>query len=320
MRATLIYNPHAGFGSWQETMSKVAEVWQAADWHVTLRPTEYAGHATLLAQQAAEAGHHLVIAAGGDGTLNEVANGLVHTPTAVALLPVGTGNSFARELGLTSPNLLEPHKLFEAAQQLLLGKGYQMDVGQLDSGRYWLLWVGTGADGYVIEQIEPRSKLFKRLGRGGYAAKGLLFLPGFTGMQGTITIDEKSYTGDFLLINISNCRLFGGGEFVLNAEGVLDDGQFEVWIFRGSEWPTLRLMRYILEMSLENHADDPKVERVFGRSIRITAEPPIGFHADGEPLGRTPLATVIHPRALRLVVPPSAPADLFRHPPIGWRE
>ena len=299
-------------------MGKVAEVWQAADWQVCLRPTEYAGHATVLARQAAEAGHQLVIAAGGDGTLNEVANGVVHTKTAVALLPVGTGNSFARELGLPSPNLIEPHKLFEAAQQLLLGKVYQMDVGQLNNGRYWLLWVGTGADGYVVEQIEPRSKLFKRLGRGGYAAKALLFLPGFTGMHGTVMVDGQSFTGDFLLINISNCRLFGGGEFVLNAEGVLDDGFLEVWLFRGSEWPTLRLMRYILEMSLENHAEDPKVERVRGRAVEITAVPAIGFHADGEPLGRTPLATVIHPRALRIVIPPSAPAGLFRHPSVGW--
>lgn len=298
-------------------MRKVAEVWKAAGWQTTLRPTEYAGHATILAREAAEAGHELVIAAGGDGTLNEVANGLVHTQTAVATLPVGTGNSFARELGLPSPTLLEPGNIFDASRLLIRGDIYQMDVGRLDNGRYWLLWVGTGVDGYVVEQIEPRSKLFKRLGRGGYAAKALLFLPGFTGIEGVVTIDDQPLAADFLVINISNCRLFGGGEFVLNAHGVLDDGLFEVWLFRGSDWPTLRLMRYILEMSLENHQEDPKVVMVRGRRISVTAEPSTGFHADGEPLGRTPFSCTIEPRALRILIPPSAPPGLFMHPKVG---
>lgn len=311
MKATLIYNPHAGFGSWHETMHKVAKVWQGYGWDVVLRPTDHAGHATELARAAADRGQGLVIAAGGDGTLNEVANGLVHSETAMALLPVGTGNSFARELGLLPPNLLEPHNILESSHLLAQGYRVQADVGRLDNGRYWLLWVGTGADGYVIEQVEPRSKLFKRLGRGGYAAKALFFLPGFAGVRASVTVDGESLSDDYLLINISNCRLFGGGEFLLNAHGVMDDGLFEVWLFKGREWPTLQLMRYILDVSLENHLNNPNVEMRRGRSITIHTQPVTGFHADGEPIGRTPFSTTVEPRALRLLIPHTADASLF---------
>lgn len=313
---TLIYNPHAGFGSWRETMGKVADLWNSRGWHITLQPTQRAQHATQLAQEAAAAGHQLVLAAGGDGTLNEVANGLAHTETILGLLPVGTGNSFARELGLPTPNLFEPYKLLQASEALMAGHVQQMDLGLSHNGRYWLLWAGTGADGYVIEQIEPRSKLFKRIGRAGYAAKALFFLPGFNGIRATVTIDDHlSITDDFLLITISNCRLFGGGEFTLNATGVLDDGLFEIWLFRGGDWPTLEVMRYILEVGLENHVNNPNVDLIRGRKVKITATPPTAFHVDAEPAGQTPFTCHIQPRALRLLVPPTAPKDLFEETP-----
>ena len=85
-----------------------SRIWQTLGWDVQVKPTEHAGHATELAQAAADAQHGLVFAAGGDGTLNEVANGLVHSETVLAPLPVGTANSFAKELCLPRPNFLRP--------------------------------------------------------------------------------------------------------------------------------------------------------------------------------------------------------------------
>lgn len=314
---TLIYNPHAGFGSWRETMRKVADLWNYHGWDITLQPTQRAHHATQLAKEAAAAGQTLVLAAGGDGTLNEVANGLAHTETILGLLPVGTGNSFARELRLPPPNLFEPYKLLEASEMLLAGNVQRMDLGYSHNGRYWLLWAGTGADGYVIEHVEPRSKLFKRIGRAGYAAKALFFLPGFAGIHATITIDDRPpITDEFLLINISNCRLFGGGEFTLNATGLLDDGLFEVWLFRGGDWPTLELMRYILEVGLENHVNNPRVDLIRAKKVTVTAVPPTAFHVDAEPSGKTPFTCQIHPQALRLLVPQTAPDGLFQESPL----
>ena len=87
-------------------MALIADFWRSQDWQVDIKPTEAAGHATVLAREASIAGHHMVIAAGGDGTLGEVTNGLAGSPTIMAPLPAGTANSFAKELLMPRPGLL----------------------------------------------------------------------------------------------------------------------------------------------------------------------------------------------------------------------
>lgn len=175
LQATLIYNPLAGPVSLAATLDLVADFWRERGWEVTVRPTEAPGHATTLAQEAAAAGHRLVLAAGGDGTLGEVANGLVGAETALAPLPVGTANSFAKELRLPLPGLWTRYRLLQACEALAAGKVQQMDVGyqrpqpdshEGDHGRYWLLWAGTGADGFVVNEVEPRPKWSKMLAGG----------------------------------------------------------------------------------------------------------------------------------------------------------
>ncbi len=311
-RATLIFNPHAGFGEWRQLVEKLVSFWQQQGWQVTLQPTTHSGHATELARSAAAAEHGLVFAVGGDGTLNEVANGLVNTETVLAFLPVGTANSFARELGAPRPNLLNPKWLLDASVTLAAGHIQRVDMGLCDNGRYWLLWASTGIDGFIVDRIEPRSKLFKRLGPAGYATKALLALPAFSGVQATVTVDDQTVSDDFLLINVSNCRMFAGGELRLNTYGVLDDGLFEVWLFRGHDWPDV--LRYTAAIGLEQHARDPKVQKIRGRRVSITTSTEAPYHLDGEPAGVTPFTCEIKPGVLRLLVPNTAPSHLFCKP------
>lgn len=313
-KATLIYNPHAGFGNRDASIRRASQFWQEQGLHVSIVPTIRAGHATELAHHAAAEGHGLVLAAGGDGTLNEVANGLANTETVLAPLPVGTSNSFAKELRMPRPNILEPYKLVDSSKTLLEGRIQQMDLGRCKIGnngveRYWMLWVGTGADSFVVDQIEPRTKIFKQLGPAGYAAKALFFLPDIPSMRAVIKIDDRLIEDEFLMLTVTNCRLFAGGELRLNADAVLDDGRFEVWLFRGQAWPSM--MRYILEMGLENHAHDPNVDMFYAKKISLETFPPFPFHIDGEPMGQTPFNCEICPGALRLLVPQTAPPGLF---------
>ncbi len=307
--ATLIFNPHAGFWEWHQLVTEVARFWQQRGWQVIVQPTAYGGHATELASAAVRANHGLVFAVGGDGTLNEVANGLVNTETVLAFLPVGTANSFARELGAPRPNFLNPKWLLETSALLAAGRIQRVDMGCCDNGRYWLLWASTGVDAFVVDQIEPRSKLFKRMGPAGYVAKALLALPAFSGIQATVTVDEQTVTDNFLLINVSNCRMFAGGELHLNSYGLLDDGLFEVWLFRGRDWPDV--LRYTVEIGLQQHASNPNVQKIQGRRVTITTATPKPFHLDGEPIGTTPFTCEIKPGVLRLLTPNTAPADLF---------
>jgi YegS/Rv2252/BmrU family lipid kinase len=316
-RATLIYNPVAGFWDWSAVVHKVAKFWAAQGWAIELTPTEYVGHATELARCAAAAGDPLVFGAGGDGTLNEIANGLVGSDTILAPLPVGTANSFAKELGLPRPNVLYPDYLLEVSQALARGRVQTIDVGQVINpdgtpGRYWLLWASTGIDGFVVQQIEPRPRWFKYLGPAGYVARALTFLPQFQGVHGTVTVDGETVEDEFLMINVSNCRMWLGGELRLNRRAVLDDGVYEIWLFRGRHWP--KALTYGLEITREEHITNPEVTVMIGTEVSISTTPSMHYHLDGEPTSSTPLTTVLRPAALRMLAPDTTPAGLFRRP------
>lgn len=310
--ATIILNPFAGLWSSARAVRELVQFWEERGWRVSVRPTAYTGHATELARTAAQTGHGLVVAAGGDGTLNEVVNGLVYTETALAPLPVGTANVFTRELGLSGRNMLRPDWLQATCKQLANGRVQTIDVGKSSSGRYWLLWMGAGVDGYMVDQIEPRTRLFKRLGKMGYAAKALGLLPKYAGVPAQITVDDVQVEGDLLWVEICNSRLFAGGELCLNPAGVLDDALFEVWFFQGREWPDI--LRHVVDIGLQTHLHSTHVKRLTGRRVTVTTARPVPSHIDGEPHGKTPLSCEVQPGAIRLLAPVSAPYTLFSKP------
>lgn len=281
-----------------------------------MQPTERAGHAIELARAAAVSGQELVIAAGGDGTLGEVANGLVGTDTIMAPFPVGTANSFAKELGMPLPTPLNPEeRLREIATTLLNGRVHQMDLGYTTnhdgSGRYWLLWAGTGFDGWLVNRIEPRPAWSKKLGVVGYALQGLAHAPQMPPLTAEICVDGRCLTGEYVLITVSNCRLYTG-EFVLSPHAYLDDGIFEVWLFRGRGF--WRLTNFVWSLWQGKHHRLPTVTRLNGRSVRITTATTFPVQTDGEKAGLTPLTVEIKPGALPLLVPSTAPPDLFTKP------
>jgi YegS/Rv2252/BmrU family lipid kinase len=331
-QATLIYNPRAGQLQLAGTVELLADLWRARGWAVDIRPTQRPGHAAQLARQAAEAGEQLVLAAGGDGTLGEVANGLAGSETILAPLPVGTANSFARELHLPLPGLLNRHKLLTIADTLLSGRVQRIDLGWTplreapsangnhSAGRHWLLWAGSGADGFVVEQVEPRPTWSKRLGRVGYTLQGLSVLHRLPGMRATVEIDGQRYEGNFLLVVVCNSRRYAGS-IDLNPAAKMDDGLFEVWLFQGERGDSLldtaarigRLFHYVAQTTLGRHYREPGMSMVRGRRVTIHTEPSLPFQTDGERTGWTPFSCEVRPGTLRLLVPDTAPAELFEH-------
>ncbi len=290
-------------------IEQVAEFWQNRDWSVDVRPTQYAGHAVVLAREAAAAGQQLVFAAGGDGTLGEVANGLAGSETIMGPLPIGTGNSFGKELRMPRPNLIDHSALVEAAALLADGRVHRMDLGRFEQGKYWMLWTGTGIDSYVVQKMEPRSKLSKRLGPAGYVAQALSIVPEFPGMEAEVIVDDVSYKGVFLLVVVSNCRRFAGGEVLLNPDAALDDGQFEVFAFPGHGFS--KTFHYLWQVWRGQHADNPEVIMARGRRVTVRTAETMPVHTDGDPAGRTPFTCYVEQGALRLLVPRTAPSQLF---------
>ncbi len=317
LKATLIYNPQAGPANLAAVTTLVADSWRTRGWDVAIKPTQFVGHATELAREAAVAGHQLTLVAGGDGTLGEAVNGLAGSDTALGLLPMGTGNSLAKELLMPRPTRWDKHKLLQASDALAAGHVQQIDLGvtvdaEGKNGRFWILWAGVGVDGFLVEQLEPRPKWSKSMGVVGYALQGLAVMPKVPSLQAKVEIDGRIYEDAYAVVLISNCQRYAGGEVLLSPQAKFDDGLFEVWLFRGNGIP--RILRHLFNIKLGRHLAGDEIVMVNGRSITIHTEPAAPAQLDGERAGSSPLTCQIQPGALRLLVPDTAPPNLFSLP------
>lgn len=322
---TIIFNPLAGPADFSTAIEQIACEWRDLDWGVTVKPTEAAGHAAILAAEAAEAGCPLVLAAGGDGTLSEVVNGLAETETIMGVLPAGTANSFARELRMPVPgavqmpipNSLKQSKLQSASAVLMAGRVQDMDLGYRmmtdrpgAPGRYWMLWASTGADGYLVQEIEPRSKWSKKMGWASYMLQGISVLTNFSHVRAQVEVDGYRLEDDYILVLVSNSRRYAGGVLTLSQEAYLDDGLLEIWLFGGHGLSSIS--RHGLRALRGKHLKEPDTILLRGQHVTIITDPPTPVQMDGDPVAATPLECAIKPGALRVLVPDSTPADLFQ--------
>ena len=315
-QATLIYNPYAGFDDWQHSVNATADYWHAHGWHVTLRQTEYPAHATILAAAAVRAGHQLVLVAGGDGTLHEVANGLLGSQTVLVPLPAGTTNCLTRDLSLPTPGSGDPDWLLDASERLLAGKVQRMDVGECSNGRSFLLWAAVGIDSRIVERVEPRSRLLKRFGIAGYVAKATVPFLFYRGAHLRISVDNETIAGNFLSVTICNTRLYAGGLFNLSPCSVLDDGKLEVWLLPGRYAP--RMMLHSAQIVAGRHVNHSDILCLSGRHVIIESDPPQPYHLDGELNRSTPITCTLQERILHILAPQGVPEDLFGLPGIAF--
>lgn len=307
-RARIIANPYSG------TMivpGMLDELQETADWLTTngmpteLCLTERPGHATELAREAVRAGAGLVVAAGGDGTVNDVIQALAGHTTALGVLPLGTVNVWAREMGI-------PLDLRAAGALLLKGARRQIDLGKAGN-RFFLLMAGIGFDAEVARRVEH-----SRLKRAGlklldyFAVVGMLSL---TQRPARIWIrrEGKRRATRSLMVIIGNTRLYGGA-LTFTPRAVADDGLLDVAVFGGGG-PFYRagvLVRALLRQS----SGSPRVRYERCRSIRIESDTPLPVQVDGEVVGTLPLTFTVAPLALTVIVPRSAPDALFSREPL----
>lgn len=309
LRGTLIYNPLAGMLDIRPTIASLIQIWEANGWSLDVFATTHQGHARELAESCAAAGSRLVLAVGGDGTIGEIVNGLVDTETVLAPFPGGTGNSFAKELNLPLRNLLGKRDLIRASRALMNGEIHYVDVGLTEFNQAWLQWAGVGIDSSLVKRIEPRSKFVRRMGSIGYYLLGLPTLIGYRGMKARVEVDGRLYQGEYLMVVVANCRNYAAGSVVLNPGSVLDDGFFEVCFFSGTN--IFDLIRHYIRLHRKIHFDGGGISIVKGRQVRIDTEPILPVHFDGDLAGYSPVICHVKPKALRLLVPDTAPRDQF---------
>jgi YegS/Rv2252/BmrU family lipid kinase len=252
--------------------------------------TERAGHARELAKAAARHGAQLVMVWGGDGTINEVACALAFTGVPLGIVPSGSGNGLARELGVD----MRPDR---AIADALAATPRPMDMGEV-AGRRFVNIAGIGFDAFVASKFnDPRNR---RRGFANYAGIAVRALGTYRPATYTITTGGQQVSARALLISIANSAQFGNGARI--APGALvDDGQLELVIVEEhSRWRTLWQAPRLFNGT---------VARVPGYSIRriervrIQCDEPMIFHVDGEPVeGGTEIAAQVHPGALRIAV------------------
>jgi diacylglycerol kinase (ATP) len=244
--------------------------------------------------------------------LGEIAGGLAFTDTIMAPFPAGTGNSFAKELEMPRRGLLKRKGIVRACEALYDGRVHSIDIGRSGDEQFWLQWLGIGIDSYVVEHIEPRSKIVRRFGRIGYLGEGLPIIRRFPGMRAKITVDDRQIEGDFLMVIISNCRRYAGGQFLLSPQAQIDDGKMEVWLFKGTK--PAALFRYMLSISRGQHLQDSNILFFMAESVTVESEPVLPYHRDGDPAGTSPVTTRIEANVLKFLVPTTAPEDIFSKP------
>ncbi|MEE8472976.1 MAG: diacylglycerol kinase family protein [Dehalococcoidia bacterium] len=330
MQAELIYNPFAGQVAVRREIEDVIALltrngWAVDTWEVS-KPLE----ATERARDAARRGVKVVISAGGDGTVHEVANGLVGTDTALGVIPVGTTNVWALQMGIPTLNPMLPSTgavkllayvenriaqplpanyyrkvLLRAAQVLLEGRTVAVDVGEI-AGRYFLMWAGIGLDATVLESISLKEKKF--LGSWAFVIPALDMIRRYGSTDVRLSLDGKMIKASSSLIVVSNIQLYGGG-FPIGAKARVDDGKLDVCIFNGEGFFTFA--QHAMKVLSRKHLEDPNIGYHQCNQIVIDSARPLPVHVDGEPFTETPLTIRTLPSALKVIVPRDAPRDLF---------
>lgn len=306
MKGIIVYNPTAGPWDLQREMKRVQQELKKVGWTTELQTTHSIGDTENLARQAAEEGLDAIWVAGGDGTINEAVNGLVGSETALATLPAGTGNIWARQLHLPALGLANPFNMRAAAVAQAAGRVHRIDVGALNE-RHFLMWGGVGFDAAVTRELEPRDRTTKRLGALPYVIAAFTLAREFSGVRTRIIIDGRLIRGRTLLAVASNVQMYG--YFQLARQARLDDGLLDVFVFRGLGYSYI--IQHALKLFSGRHLHDPKVVQFQAREMTVWAEEPMSTQVDGDPVGMTPASLRVVPQALRVLVPSQAPTSLF---------
>ena len=307
MRAKLIINPSSGPWDVRRELPTVLRHLAEHGWQTAVHQTARPGEATQLARQASDDGLDGVFVVGGDGTINEVINGLAESSVALGVLPGGTSNVWARELGLPTRSPLHLLPLVDSVRALVPGASRRIDLGKAN-GRYFLQWAGLGLDAEVTYAMEPRTRRQRRLGPLTYLIAGVAAAAHLVGTRTRIWIDDRRIYRRSILIVISNSQLYGGGVRIAT-DALLDDGLLDVSVFAGAGF--FSAIRTVLGVVTGLHVRDPRHTCYRGCCIRIEADKPMPIHVDGEPFGMTPLECVVVPQALTVLVPQHTRPELF---------
>lgn len=303
-KALVIYNPTAGRFPVKPFLKAIETELVKTDWKVDIVATQSGDHAVQLGQQAAAEEYEAAFAVGGDGTVGQVAGGLVGSETALGVLPAGTSNVWAQELGLPAFNWAYPGRLQENARTLARAPIHCVDMGQCNE-HFFMMWAGMGLDAMAIRSIEPRERIEKFFAVPEYAATTIWNAVQWSGIRLRLWADEQEVEGHYLLAVANNIRRYMGGYSILSPDAHLDDGLLDLWLFQGDSLADAFRIAY--ELWRGYHVTSSEAQRISFQSLQVQAESPFFVHMDAEPKDATQKANItVHKQALKLLMPPDA--------------
>ena len=293
-KAVLISNPKTGrYVSRRKTVQQLVSDLNSRGVEVELKLTAGPGNAAELAAQAARNGSTDVIVAGGDGTINEAIQGIVGTEARLGILPRGTANVLARELGL-------PMNIDEAITIAAQGKSRRIHFGvaideTTNIKRHFVLMAGIGLDASVVRSVQPSLK--KRIGKGAFWLSGLSHLATWNPRPFTIEIDGQTYSATFAAIGKA-ARY--GGDLMVTPRARLDEPMFEICLIETvSRFRYLHLLSYAMREGMPH--DKKGVRFIKSAKVRAIGDAPV--QVDGEIIGHLPMRFEISPHSLEVIVP-----------------
>lgn len=304
MRAVIIHNPTSGTNN-HKALDDVMESLRGLGWQVTAQETLTGGDATRLAREAAAQGLDVVFAMGGDGTLNEVLNGTLDTNTAVGVLPLGTANVWALEMGLPLDDIVRAALLQASVKPRAIDVGIAKGKGF--AARAFILSCGVGLDAAVIRQVENDRDNKRRFGKLFFLAIGFREALQYRGRKVNVKVDSITYRRRVLLALTSNVQLYGA-MVRIPPDARIDDGLLDITLLHGDN--VFHTLWHFIRLGAGFFAQESDMEHHRGRYIEIRGEA-LPVHVDAEPVGTTPVQIRIKPRALRILVPETANKSLF---------
>jgi len=300
-KGLLLYNPAAGRFPVRPFVRGILRPLRRAGWQVEIAEILSGSHATQVARQAAEEKFDAVFAIGGDGTVGQVASGLIHSETALAVLPAGTMNVWALELGQQAFDWLHFGSLQKNASLLANASVHRVDVG-LCNDQPFLLWAGIGLDAIAIHQLEPRPRFAKYVSVPQYVATAFITAASWHGMDLRVWADDQRVDGHFLLAVATNIRRYVGGLAVLSPDAFIDDGEMDLWLISGSSMADA--FRAYFDLLSGLHLTSDQARKLPFHSARIESEVAFSVHVDGEPmLGGKKVEIRIQKQALKVIMP-----------------
>jgi len=284
-----IVNPVAGNNSGKQSILIIQEVMERNIFEYSIKETTKPGDAKVFSKEAAESSIDVIVAVGGDGTVNEVFNGMIGSNKILGIVPAGTGNDLSRSLHI-------PLAIEDALEFIVNGDYISIDVGKIN-GQLFINVASVGLDAIIAEEANKIKKVIS--GKYSYILallKGLIY---FKSKKIKIKIDdENEFEKDIMLVAISNGICYGGGMRIApNAQ--INDGLFDICIVK--KMSKFKLLYLFPSIYKGDHVKFDEVEILRGERIDISSNEDLIINIDGEVIYHKPISFRILKNAIRVI-------------------